>query len=526
MEGSSPLLRHPGLSWSRAIHYDPIHVIGGVLVDSFVKTLTGKRWKKGIPLAEKELRRFSAAPGMLTEAGRQLFEDALVSIADQLPSRTGCGRLPQILRASKKSRTHTAFLLASPIGLYALSCVRDQFADPMTYNTLQRLLQACYILWSKDLHVDSLPYLYHLIVEAVCMVELYLPVSERDIKLHELVELFHLARDYGPVYSVSLFRAESLWGQLLNMMHNKAYPESTMLEAYAIKEIVSLYSPDSFATEPEDTWGLHKQVQKQGKSCTVGKVIRFGDQTPKDFLCSLVHMHYCDTVPRYAELWDWFLRPTVVSLPSGLRTQFGIQGAQGEPLGNRTINAKELTCLRFYWSVDMSWVPTGVHLSDQDKSMMQPWGFDDLIFHDSVILDGDFKVHVGKWAMSSRAEFDESMHHSTLSCPKTLWFGRVQEIFSHTWLGETRTFLHCKWFKSLPQHGFAFDPCLQTPVLSTRVCQNHARLVKATDIVPLHVAVVPHSEDSNKQVAVTRTWAPLTSIGLSCPWPELIHYPT
>lgn len=77
---------------------------------------------------------------------------------------------------------------AGPIGLYALSCVKSSL-PPDIYATLQLLLQVCGLLWCKVLHKRSIPRLQALVLRAVCMVELNLPISERDIKLHELFEL-------------------------------------------------------------------------------------------------------------------------------------------------------------------------------------------------------------------------------------------------------------------------------------------------------------------------------------------------
>jgi len=57
------------------------------------------------------------------------------------------------------------------------------------YETLQLLLQVCGLLWCKVLPKRAIPTLIALVLKAVCMVELHLPVSERDIKLHGLFEL-------------------------------------------------------------------------------------------------------------------------------------------------------------------------------------------------------------------------------------------------------------------------------------------------------------------------------------------------
>ena len=54
-------------------------------------------------------------------------------------------------------------------------------------SALMRLLQVIGLLWTKEVHQASCNFLYAQAVEAACALELHLPVSERDIKLHELV---------------------------------------------------------------------------------------------------------------------------------------------------------------------------------------------------------------------------------------------------------------------------------------------------------------------------------------------------
>lgn len=85
---------------------------------------------------------------------------------------------------------HPQLACAGPIGLYALSCVKAELS-PEIYVTLQLLLQVCGLLWCKVLAKRAVPSLQALVLKAVCMVELHLPISERDIKLHELLELAH-----------------------------------------------------------------------------------------------------------------------------------------------------------------------------------------------------------------------------------------------------------------------------------------------------------------------------------------------
>lgn len=87
-------------------------------------------------------------------------------------------------------------LYAGPIGLYALACVRA-FMPATIWSALMRLLQVIGLLWAKEVHQASCDHLYAHALEAVCAVELHLPLSERDIKLHEVVMIALSIKNLG-----------------------------------------------------------------------------------------------------------------------------------------------------------------------------------------------------------------------------------------------------------------------------------------------------------------------------------------
>lgn len=212
VEGSCSLLRlgiggSSGLAWHEFVPIDAMHTIGGCIRDIVLGTLTGSRYKKkdGEGKArEAELLlgggRFSDAewdqggPGCLDKEGLQLFKSVLYGLGKDL--KGDAGRLTSLFTISRKVRTHTLFLLAGPIGLYALACVRHKLKRPV-YVTLQRLLQVMHLLWAKEVPAESVPTLRALVLEAVAAVELYLPVWHRDIKLHLLTQLPNCIEQWG-----------------------------------------------------------------------------------------------------------------------------------------------------------------------------------------------------------------------------------------------------------------------------------------------------------------------------------------
>lgn len=193
VEGTSQLLRlpyhRPRTDWL----YDGMHAIGSISSDSGLGTLLGSRYSECVRQHEDELGRSPAVfAGKLSNVGVKELRAALKR-ASCVP---GAGRLLRLIDASKSTKTHTKFLLAGPIGLYVLTCVRPFLPEPI-FATLRLLFQACGLLWVKELHQESLPTLQALVTEAVCMVERHLPISERDIKLHILTQLVHSIKNYG-----------------------------------------------------------------------------------------------------------------------------------------------------------------------------------------------------------------------------------------------------------------------------------------------------------------------------------------
>ena len=78
--------------------------------------------------------------------------------------------------------------------LFAGMVANMQRAQRLTY---MRMFQVCGDLWAKQVTIADLPALQFRVIEAICLMELHLPASEADIKLHDLL---HLAFDVLPNY--------------------------------------------------------------------------------------------------------------------------------------------------------------------------------------------------------------------------------------------------------------------------------------------------------------------------------------
>jgi hypothetical protein len=208
----SPLImRLPGASWGFAMHYDAMHCKARIVLVIVLGTLRGERWEANVRATEDVLhsgpyKRFQtgdhdAAPGKLSDSAIQRMVHCLRGIVDELPASTGLRCLVDLFSPGQASKCHALLAFASPVGAYAIWTVRQDISSngqsDKIFTVLVRVLAVINILWAKEHHVASLPTLYQLVAEVVCMVERHLPCSCRDINLHELVEMVPCIHDLG-----------------------------------------------------------------------------------------------------------------------------------------------------------------------------------------------------------------------------------------------------------------------------------------------------------------------------------------
>ena len=121
------------------------------------------------------------------------FREALQAIANGAP-RLIAGRLGRMTTASKKTKTHTFFLLAGPYGAFAIVSAR---LPPALEKTYLSILRAAGDLWDKIPRRCDLPSLRADVVRAVCLVEKNLGAIQSDIKLHNMIHLVDAIENMG-----------------------------------------------------------------------------------------------------------------------------------------------------------------------------------------------------------------------------------------------------------------------------------------------------------------------------------------
>lgn len=125
----------------------------------------------------------------------------LLEIAGQLPSNQAGSRFKRLLTKGKAGKTHHFFVLAGPLGAITVASMTQMpEAQRLTY---MRMFQACGDLWAKELHGADVFSVQHAVIECICLMELHLPASEADVKLHDLL---HLAFDVIPAFGKQVQR--------------------------------------------------------------------------------------------------------------------------------------------------------------------------------------------------------------------------------------------------------------------------------------------------------------------------------
>jgi hypothetical protein len=128
------------------------------------------------------------------------------------PSAGGGSRLRRLFDIAKKSRTHTYFMLAGPIGLILIELCTDMQKEQKA--AFKAVLYVCSLLYEKRIDAANLPALSHMVVKALCLVEKYLCCSELDIKMHNVLHFASRISDLGPCWTTAMWCYEAMWSTL------------------------------------------------------------------------------------------------------------------------------------------------------------------------------------------------------------------------------------------------------------------------------------------------------------------------
>jgi hypothetical protein len=91
----------------------------------------------------------------------------------------------------------------------------------------------------KVINKANLPALKEFIAETLCQLEMCFPPSYFDIMPHLMMHMVDQIEQLGPMYLHQMWTYERFMSTLNTYVHNRAYPEGSMIEAYMTEEAIN-----------------------------------------------------------------------------------------------------------------------------------------------------------------------------------------------------------------------------------------------------------------------------------------------
>jgi hypothetical protein len=123
--------------------------------------------------------------------------------------------------------------------------------DANSRETYLNLLLACGLLCGKSFTKEQLAVTLRRTIEALALVELYLPCFHLDSKLHGLAHMPKRIMGAGSLQAVAAWVYEGMWKRFMTLTGNLAHPEISMTHKIADLEMAShlhLRDPDLFSS--------------------------------------------------------------------------------------------------------------------------------------------------------------------------------------------------------------------------------------------------------------------------------------
>ncbi|GIL86613.1 hypothetical protein Vretifemale_14883 [Volvox reticuliferus] len=200
------------------------------------------------------------APGKEDLKRMQSYLDRTLSIQDTriLPRRLG-----YIFDAGMKSKTSDYFALFGPNGTAMFGQLQDM--PGRCKDALIAITQAAGDIWAKTPRWSEIDALERRVYEAVTRIEAEWTAAELDVKLHLMTHSVDGIRKLGPAHQHAMFHAESTWGALININHNRKDPAANIMCAVADYTQCLLYKLRTLQDLPPcQLWAGLIKPDKQG----------------------------------------------------------------------------------------------------------------------------------------------------------------------------------------------------------------------------------------------------------------------
>ena len=435
---------------------EPMHLIKDI-VEHLVRFLSGTEDSIKVRKEEQRRKRFRMswieeghhalppAPFRLSVSEQQIANRRAQSIRVS----HGFDWKPQALFVSKIGmKSHTwKQLVSTGILKYCLRGLLGTKQRCTVFKLCDVLARLCVeVVRQSDL--DTLEDDVH---RALCYLERDFPTSVHVVVFHLLHHLPFYLRRFGPIYGYWMFPFERFNSWIIRRVHNRRYPESTVVQTYRLYEWAhflqsSGHLPDNSLLCPEGMGDLEKTT--------------------------ICHDAQLDST-QFSELQVYY---------RGALEHYDALCVRYEKDKKR---AKRRHQLRKFPSMS-SWMPqTGPPLTNDETVMCQ--GMQNSV---TFLNNYSYKDVHGRIVRVCTSDSDTkitSSSHIAMHLPdRSLVFGQVQAIFRHTFIGKTSTLVFVHWFSG-PQtdseSGLFFvkvDCDLSIPPV-VPVCDISKPLVTAVD---------------------------------------------
>jgi hypothetical protein len=471
---------------------------------------------------KKRFRGANKTPWMVKTVEIGLMGAALAQLSKKVSSREMGTRFEDVFKGGSRPRTHHYFVLASAYGQYAL--LHAQSLGKPQRLAYMKLLAASNMLWSKSFRsMSDVCHVQQMLNDALAHVELSLPSTELDIKLHNMVHLVEKISKAGPLWTSSMFVYESMWACLVRWASKKDTPELTILRNFSDYEYASLALLDNPNSEFNGklTDSLESQVQlwlpskmaAKDRVCSVDvrdelvPVISLLDRQWQKTLLIDLHQLYQVVTPEYRTLWieycTWLYenkRPPGLGMMTRDKERCPDTGAH-----LHSFKASALVKALLEWNV---WDPPGRELSTAEKRLctistivheFKSMRLNGVVFGTSNALRKSDK----HWALCMVTEDDERMYLANL-----------QGIYTHEGPDAvTRCICVCKWHASAQ----TCDPHTLLPSFCGELYDNpFGNAWLCEHLAPVNFIVQPHPH-CNQLLVLHRDPRMVELAGYKCP---------
>ena len=393
---------------------EPMHLIKNV-VEHIVRLIAGGEDSDKVREEERVRRRFRSswvaegqtqlppAPFRLTAHERKIANARAQNIRvplgfDWRPGAVFTGMIAMKSHAWK-------LMISTPILKYCLRGLLGERQRRTLFFLCNILADVCVEVVDAT-HLHTLENNMHI---ALSLLERDFPVSLHVCVIHLLHHLPFYMRRFGPIYAFSMYSFERFNSWITRRVHNRRYPEATVLETYRLHEWA--YFLKAAGNLPDKAW---VSPGDDGGPVTYRPIT----QLDADELSSL-QFYYRKTIPQYGTLCARY------------------EEEKKKARGRHQLKA---------FPPIASWIPTSGPLLTQDELEMCKGMTSDVIRMSHFSYTD---IH-GREVKLTCKNADTSKTCSSFAClclpDKSLLVGQIEFFFEHTFNGNSDTFAFIHWF--------------------------------------------------------------------------------